>query len=272
MKYSIVYKNDLSKETLEQADEIIIKYEKFNDKIIDFIQTFKDTQRIVLDVSCIYSDDKFVYNNLGVFKRVIEIHKNFALMVSPEQLFDYASELYDLNIKYFLNYLITNYEDLKMCIDYKCSDVIIGNFLGFELDTVRKTIGDRINIIVIPNICQTNNVKVNELLGFWIRPEDIKFYSRYVDICIINADTANRQDTLFKIYKKGEWLGDLKDLISGLNVNIPNTGIAPFFGNHRINCGKRCLKGSPCDICGKAADFAKILDKKNIEVRYEQEK
>ena len=88
-----------------------------------------------------------------------------------------------------------------------------------------------------------------------------------VDVCEFFGEPKH-MPILLKIYKEDKkWLGALKDLIIGLHTTIDNRLINfDFFGEGRINCGKKCLKGNACRRCDKVVELAKTLEKVNLTI------
>ena len=61
--------------------------------------------------------------------------------------------------------------------------------LGFSLDKISDILhSNNIKVRVIPNICQSSFSETNSLLTFFIRPEDIKYYIKYVDVFELLTD------------------------------------------------------------------------------------
>lgn len=83
---------------------------------------------------------------------------------------------------------------------------------------------------------------------FFIRPEDIDLYSKYIDVFDF-ADTPDKINTYYEIYAKDkQWFGLLKEIIIGYTGEEDNRSISPFMAARRISCGKRCLYKN-CSLC-----------------------
>jgi len=61
---------------------------------------------------------------------------------------------------------------------------------------------NNIKVRVFPNICQSSFKETPSIKTFFIRPEDIKYYSTFVDVFELISNNAEIQNTLFKIYKQ----------------------------------------------------------------------
>ena len=60
-------------------------------------------------------------------------------------------------------------------------------------------------------------------------------------------------------------MGNLEELIIGLNISFSNRTILPIFGEKRINCGKKCYYGQ-CIVCEKIEIVANQLKEAEIEL------
>ena len=106
---------------------------------------------------------------------------------------------------------------------------------------------------------------------FYIRPEDVSVYEPYVDYFEFFGK-LDRQAVLYKIYKEGQWLGSLNELIGGLKNEIPNVCIVPYFGTARVGCGKRCSYNKSCEVCSNIKNLAKVLESKDFGITTERKK
>ena len=108
-------------------------------------------------------------------------------------------------------------------------------------------------------------------IGFFIRPEAIDLYSKYIDVFELRCskDVCNTIYEIFAIDK--EWYGDLKEFLIDWNSNLDNRFIIPQFAEARLNCKKRCLKGHPCHVCERIIDISKKLKEGKVVVRYNKD-
>ena len=79
----------------------------------------------------------------------------------------------------------------------------------------------------------------------------------------------DKQDVLYDIYSTSRWLGDLNNIILGLDESIDNLTIVPHFGQARTGCNKRCAYNS-CNICGMVKEVADSLKSKDIGMKHER--
>ena len=77
----------------------------------------------------------------------------------------------------------------------------IAEMMGFELEyIIKKTKELGVQIRVFPNVAQAARKNTSGLLKFWIRPEDIDFYSQYIDVCEFYYDKYEQQKVYYDIY------------------------------------------------------------------------
>ena len=98
-----------------------------------------------------------------------------------------------------------------------------------------------------------------DITRFFIRPEDCKLYEKYGVIEFEGG--ANVQEVAYKAYTKGEWIGDLRELIIDLDEKEPikNTLLPAKFGEYRLKCGRKCKRGGNCTLCRTMREMAEIL-------------
>lgn len=151
----------------------------------------------------------------------------------------------------FLKYPISDWETLNNLMEIGVSDVYVDGPLGFSLKGVHdrckeKGIKVRIAPTVSPNTAMVG-LKPN---SFFIRPEDLGIYEKYIDVLDFRVPKKEKEDTLFTIYKRGTFYYNLKDLLEECTFSVPNPFIKPEFGPSRLNCGQRCLvPGHSCHLC-----------------------
>lgn len=105
----------------------------------------------------------------------------------------------------------------------------------------------RISPIISPNA----SLAAGKPNNFFVRPEDLRFYSPIVDIIDFKEPNQDKEDALFTIYKRGTFNYSLKDLIPNFPYDINNIYFTDEFVSHRLNCGQRCKEPkSTCHLCG----------------------
>lgn len=267
MKYSINYHRDFK--YLQEVDEIIIGFKNRNVEIFDFIKTIPEEQRVILDTT---KDENFIIaNNLDIFAEIVKLHKNIAIKL-PLYLKSEVVDLYELNIPFFFDFFVDKWDTLMSLVNMNVSDIYIVNELGFELKDVSFICKENnVNIRVFPNVAQLSSIADNldTFKSFFIRPEDVSIYEPYVDVFEFFGP-ADRQSVLYEIYKSEKWLGDLRELIIGLEYSISSKTIFPAFGEERVNCRKRCYQNK-CIVCEKIQSIAKELREANLKIVREKE-
>lgn len=120
---------------------------------------------------------------------------------------------------------------------------------------------------VFPDIAQHSknlSLYVPSLQRFFIRPEDTEVYEKYVDIFEFWRND-DRLSVIYEIYKQQQWLGDLQDIVIGLEKSIDNKTIAPHFGQMRTECDKICLCGR-CNLCEELEKLAEQFEAAGLEI------
>lgn len=177
------------------------------------------------------------------------------------------------NIPFFYHMFAKNLEQVYSQAFDGVSEIYVTEELGFRLKDLQsiKELFD-IKYRVIPNIAQSADNKIfKPMVRFWIRPEDTSLYEPLVDTFeLLGGKNESRISVVYEIYKQKQWLGNVGDIIldfcSESDPKVPNTGINPHFAEMRLNCGRRCLTGAPCNICHQMADLAAVFDEVGLKV------
>lgn len=264
MNYAIKYY--IGCRTLPKADEIIIKYTHETDELIKFAQEeINENQRLVVDLNEFNTEEK-LSDSLKIFIAAMEVHKNFALKTTIEDknIVDYAES----NIPFFVMETVDCWDELTHQIGLGVSDVYIVNEFGFYLPKISQYCHDMgVKVRAYPNVAQsrTSAPNINSFTKFFIRPEDIFIYEEMIDTFEFFGP-LDKQPVLYDIYSQERWLGKLNEIILGLDNEIDNMTIAPYFGESRRACEKRCAYGR-CNVCNSIASLAAVLESKNIKMK-----
>lgn len=153
---------------------------------------------------------------------------------------------------FFFEKPVTDWDTLRVMLALDVSDIYIAERMGFELDDV-KELTEKFNcqIRTYIDVCQASTSAIDPLYAFWIRPEDIDFYSQYIDVIErYREGDAVQNDTYYEIFMiEKKWNGDLGEIINGLeNYGLDSRCFINSW-RRRATCEKRCLKGSPCRVC-----------------------
>ena len=262
MKYSIRYYKGCR--MLDKADEISIVYTERDPQLLKFIKKHKNA-RVVAD--CTTLDTETILDSIDIFK-LAGANSEFAikLVYSQREVLD---KLKEESIKFFFEEHINTFDKLIGFINLGVSDVYITDELGFNIVKASKIAHEKgVLIRVFPNVAQVsseNGVPGDTFKFFYIRPEGVEFYESYVDYMEFFGP-LDRQSVLLKIYKEGQWLGPLNSLIIGLDTEILNTSIVPYFDKARVECRKRCLENGSCVVCQTIQDLGEILEEKDLGI------
>ncbi len=267
MKYGIQYHRDFR--YLDSVAEVIIVYDKFKIGLLDFLKTREDEQRIVVDAGGV-DYESMDYDIIIAAK---QIHPNLTIKVDSGIESAILDRFKEAELDFFFCNFIDTWDKLISVIKTGVSDVYITNELGFELDEVSLICKENnVKVRVFANVAQTSSHMKNldTIKFFYIRPEDVFIYDDYVDV-IEFFGPKTRQSVLYDIYTNGRWLGDLKDLILGLDVSAYSKHIVPYFGSRRVRCRKQCNQNQCC-LCDGILELAKELQEKGIEIGIERER
>lgn len=262
----------------DEIQEIIIKYDfnkypiltEYASALIDFVKSKREDLRIVVDVTHMTAIE--FERAINVFKACYEIHPNITFMIS--RIVEYMKRVEENELPFFYCEKVNTIDALNQYISEDVTDVYITDELAFSLSDIKYNIcKNKVKIRVFPNVAQSSVSRadgVKSITKFFIRPEDVKYYEDCVDIMEFFG-SADKQNTLYKIYKEQKWKGPLNLIISGYNPedNIEiNSSIIPTFGQVRKNCHKKCgYTSSGCQICIAAEHVARSLAEKGLEYK-----
>lgn len=243
---------------IKDAEQFKITFNPADRTITDFLDEYKD-KSIVIYLSSAISYD------LNVLKELYKQHSNIKLLFDLNN--QDRQEIMSCGVPYFFTECATSIDILHGLIQYHPTDIYVCEELGFHLDKVSKLLHDNnIKVRVFPNVCQAGFDNIDSLKAFWIRPEDIPVYEKFVDVFEIVSD-KNHQETLYKIYKSHKWFGKIKDLIPNFKNDLDSKYLLDTFGMIRSKCGKRCFyKPESCKVCECFSDMAQTLKNSNIVV------
>lgn len=272
MRYCLTYNPKLKYDYINEVDEITILYRRSDTTLLEFMLLHKD-QRVNIFVEDITD---FVNNDCAeLFKAIAAEHPelNFAFLFSysderaPEMLYD----LREAGLKYFFTAFVKDWDALYFYKNLQPIEMFITDALGFELPAVKSVLeAEDIGVRCFANIAQATYDNGSPLKKFFIRPEDVGFYSQYVDVIEFYCEES-KAEVYYKIYKHdGKWFGKLREIITGLDSDIDSRFILPVFAERRASCGKRCLKGRPCNLCITLNQTAAVLKESNLMVKPRQ--
>lgn len=194
---------------------------------------------------------------------------NFSFII-PNQYIDekYITKyLKSSHFKYFFETPALDWDTINKLIYFGASEIYIGGNLGFEIENVSNYLHNKnIKVRAFPNVCQYSFWKgLKSILNFWIRPEDMEFYSQFIDVYEF-WNSERSPATIYKIFVKDQkWDDDLSLIINGMTDPLDSRAINnETFQLSRVSCGKRCQKGFSCNLCNMAQDLSDKVFKRKI--------
>lgn len=259
MNYCAKYYSSIS---LSLFDEIIFPYE--SQPLSSLIQKYpnKKITLLITDIDTFYQSK--AWNILNQYPIHCCFYEPCAFQPLSEQA-QYCMK--QLTIPYYCGYIATDYAQMRYLCEKGVSELYISDTLCFDLKRATAAIKRfQVKFRAFPNIAQSEIKETPFYLKFFIRPEDVKEYSEYIDTLEFYSP-LDRQETLLNIYTKGVWFGDLKELILNLNTSIDSTRIFPSFAFARMNCNQQCLKGVSCFVCERIISLNNSLKNKGLIVK-----
>ena len=256
MKYCIDYfQNSKAK---DKADEFMIKYTKKNDILIDFLEENK-TKRIILKI-----EEELTEGELKLLKTICDSYTNLVLRFETFD-YQYVETITEIGVPFFYANRVNSWDEFIGLIELGVTDIYIVEDLAFELDKVSQIAHEEnIQIRIFPNVAQSSWRDTPDIKKFWVRPEDIDFYSQYADVCEFFG-TAEQLPILLKIYKEDkQWFGLLNEIIIGLKTPLDSRFTDPGFVEKRIRCGKSCRKGGKCKMCDLHVELSYALKQAHL--------
>ena len=266
MKYCLNYNRDTERANhIQDADEWTIKYNSKDTTLLEFLDLHKD-KRIN-----IYFEEEIKRDFL---EELCNKYSNVYIKLNY-QLYDkiFADKQNKPKIRFFFDTQISDVDTLNALLKLGATDVYIVENLCFELDKISELVHSyNAAIRVYPNIAQSKWDDTPALKKFFIRPEDIDEYEKYIDtIEFYNVD--KQIDIYYNIYKiKKQWFGKLNEIILDFNSEIDNKYIIPRFAEMRIKCGKNCFKGGHCRRCEVIEELSSSLEQSELVVKIDKNK
>lgn len=257
--YTVNYALDFNQHSkhLFDIDEIIVKYEGNEDKLRNFLTEHR-TQKITISIET-FIQPQTITDLLELKKEGYSFSVRSTVFL-PEHvdLFKKAE------IPFFIKRQVMGWDEFLHDLEFGVSEIYISGSLGFELQAVSALAKEHnVKLRAIPNIAQGCVLGVPPLKRFFIRPEDIELYSLYIDTFELQGP-HDKMDTIYTIYRSGRWYGNIRELIIGFDTNLDTKHVIPIFGEKRLDCGRRCLKGKRCHLCDSISKLAETLGEKGL--------
>lgn len=254
----------------KEIDELLVPYQVIENSIIDFLEEHNQ-QRIII---CVNDGEYFI--NQGGKDEIVNIKKgrpdltNYAVRLRDyyEDEFD---DIYDVLVEneipvFYANHCRTWDMLYGMLKDLTISDIYVVEELCFALDKVAELAHSKnVKVRVFPNIAQSDWGETEDIYKFFIIPEDLQYYDKYVDVyeLFVSAKTYNA-DPIYESYRNRKWFGPIREIIYDYHGNINSKHVIPVFGERRVTCEKRCMKGGTCQICEAFAKLSQTFEEKGL--------
>ncbi len=260
MQICITY-NKAGMDYIDEAPQIAFGYRAKDDTMEEFIKRHKHQHCFIKTTQSEIRNP----SNIERFKALKEASENWSLVITIEDQTNldlFINVLKDLCHTYIFDTPARNWIELQDQLNRGVSEVYIAGYLGFCWPDVQKEcekFGVKTRAVV--NYADGANYKGAPVIKkFFIRPEDMRHYVDYID-AIEFFGPGNYQEVCYKAYTKGEWFGNISEIILNLNHELDSRRIAALFGEARVKCGMRCIHGSRCSICHSLERFAEVLEK-----------
>ena len=251
--------------------QLNIKYRPKIKALNDFIQCYKN-HRIN-----IYIEDKLKESDFEILKALKETFPESKIVYCfPYYSPSLEQQLNEKNIIHYYSELVTDWDTFNGFLSLNVTDIFIGENICFYLeDLSQKAKNKNIALRTFCNVCQSPWENTSSLKTFFIRPEDINLYSKYIDTFEFFFDSINihKLNVLYEVYVKNKkWFGLLNEIIFDYKGQEDNRFIISYFGEKRINCKKRCSyeANTTCHICDNIIDLSKTLKDKGLIVSIEE--
>ena len=252
--------------------QIFINYKPDIIKLDNFINQYKD-YRIIIAFG--EEEDKkggLILNDYKIIQALLQKYPDVDLVVRMPT-YDHVVEedLNRYNIPHYYQYICCDWENLLGFCSLNITDIRIGGNLPFMLYFTSKITKEKnIRLRCFCNYCEQKWQTIPSIKNFFIRPEDIPFYSNYIDTFEFRSYGDNTNyNVLYEVFGiEHKWFGKLSEIILNYQGNEDNRTLIPEFGEYRSRCQRKCLIDSnSCKICDRIADLSYSLEDKNIIIR-----
>lgn len=278
--YSLEFKRTLTCLDDEELMELKIDFRPNYEALFPFLDKYIDKCRILIRLT--QEDIENLLKTKDIQKFIDYEKKDHIVFSLPpfnlvfnEYIANFITICREYEIDFLTREAIYCGDILWNYISLGVSDVYITGELAFSLKDIADDLHELgVFIRVIPDCVQNASTSPGKENDFYIRPEDIDLYDGIIDIIEFTIDKENpdREYIIYDIYRKNKaWHRDLNEIIKGFNNVIPNSSISEHFGQIRLNCGKKCVRGGKCRLCFSAIHLSKTIDdlgyvlKKNID-------
>ena len=240
MIFSVSYRSSYK----EEADEIRCPFNQLG-TIYKFIKEHAGKRYVIADASP--EDHQRLVEQVDIVRKIVwDYTIECSSILHMKQL---IREGYNAYIKY----PISDWETLQSLVQLGASDVYIDSSLGFQLKAVYDlctSIEHDTLIRISPTLSPNASILGLQPNSFFIRPEDLHLYEKYLGVIDFKITNQDKEDMLYKIYNRGNFVNDLGQLLEDCTFSVPNAFIKPEFGEARVNCRQHCMiPGHSCHLC-----------------------
>ena len=257
MKYCLSSRQ--TKKYLTMADEIYVEsrdYRQISDLFVDY-----PDKMIILEIT---NENLENENFMKIVEEYGKSSKEFCCCIYNLKEYLWFKQR---GIKFYYGHPINNYFDMRGLIDLGVEYIKITAPLTFNMQTL-KTWNKKFRMV--PNVAYDAYIpRANGIYGQWVRPEDTQWYNEGIYVFEFEDCSLDKERTLYDIYHRGVWSGNLNLLLTNLNVDADNRAFPDDIGQMRAHCGQRCMQTGSCHFCETAFMFEKALreNKNNIKER-----
>lgn len=245
----------LSPRYLAQADEIKVDY-RDHETIPDLAHRYTKATIVLFPPIPYHKLSPEEWNQIVLYNQLC--NNNF--IINCGSIAD-AYEAKQRSLRFMLDAYINTEWDLRGMINLGAEYAYVGIPFFFNMPKIEDL--PEIKLRAVPTVSYQTGLPHNPeegVYGKWIRPEDIELYEDYITTIEFEQCLVPREETLFKVYKSGEWSTRLDVLIEDLGSSALNRAIDPDLIERRINCGQRCMRfptdRRTCHACSTALKLA----------------
>lgn len=236
-------------------------------KKVDEIKVQHRDYRIISDLLVDYPQARIIWELPRDFEEHKELILQYNEMADKYRLVCCLNSLAEVNwfkqnkVPFYYGFPVGTYYDLMALEELGVEYVRITAPLTH---TMQQTGFYSCEIRAVPNVAYDAYISREDgVIGGWIRPEDVQYYERGIDVFEFEGNLNLEQErTMWGVYKKGKWPGNLNILITNLNKNVTSAGLPSEFGQIRATCQQRCTQNGNCHYCDSAIKLANALEEK----------
>lgn len=255
----------------DEVSQFTVKYNSDTDDFMNLVKFISSYPNHRINIELIApNEDAFLLSALMKF------HHNVYFLLNSAYV-EKVDEFTAAGLKFFFDLPATNWDILHSLVKSGVSDVYVSGDLGFCMNQVKRVCDDNdVQIRLMLGLAQQADPMgtSDSLVSFYIRPEDVDMYAEYADVfeLFLTDRHPSVMPVLYSIFVTDKlWFGDLSEIIVGLETSLDSRTLLETFGLYRLNCKKRCYKGSNCEICYRERELSLIMLEKDILFSQEDE-